>query len=190
MVRCNSQQREWRQDYLYSASSFWYLSFCWQAYIEALYHAEKGEWDYRRLSQDWWEKLLLDVSAMQTIALILSLLLHQLNIALICIYRHLHPRILTCWWNAIQCLSTPVVYHSRVLLYLLHVMVSMAGQRDVAKVNSRLALTFRLSLRLRNTSWCHWRHHHAMFVLIASALLCAWLVRHSSHAKRILRNRL
>ena len=123
-----------KPDYLFSANSFWYLSFCWQAYIEALYHAEKGEWDYRRMTHDWWETLLVDVSTIQTIALILSLLLYNLNIPLICIYRHLQPGISTRWWNAIQCQSTPVVYHSRVLSYLLHVMVSMVWQRDVAKV--------------------------------------------------------
>jgi hypothetical protein len=32
-----------------------------QAYVEALYRAEGGEWDFRRLKHSWWEKLILDV---------------------------------------------------------------------------------------------------------------------------------
>eukprot|EP00596_Hydrurales_sp_CCMP1899_P005362 CAMPEP_0119037736 /NCGR_PEP_ID=MMETSP1177-20130426/6215_1 /TAXON_ID=2985 /ORGANISM="Ochromonas sp, Strain CCMP1899" /LENGTH=422 /DNA_ID=CAMNT_0006999363 /DNA_START=312 /DNA_END=1577 /DNA_ORIENTATION=- len=33
-----------------------------QAYVEALYHAALGRWDYRRITQKWWEDLLFDVS--------------------------------------------------------------------------------------------------------------------------------
>ena len=33
-----------------------------QAYLEVLYHAEMGRWDYQRLTGQWWENLMMDTA--------------------------------------------------------------------------------------------------------------------------------
>jgi hypothetical protein len=43
-----------------------------QAYVEALYHAEFGRWDYRRITQRWWEDLLLDVSVARNSSILME----------------------------------------------------------------------------------------------------------------------
>ena len=41
------------------------------AYAEALYHAD--EWEYRRLTQQWWERLIYEVSEAGTVEPLLRL---------------------------------------------------------------------------------------------------------------------
>ena len=43
-----------------------------QAYIETLYHAEMGCWDYRRITRQWWENLLYDTAIAKDISILME----------------------------------------------------------------------------------------------------------------------
>jgi len=43
-----------------------------QAYVEALYHAHQGRWDFRRLTQAWWEALIFDSSVARNASVLLE----------------------------------------------------------------------------------------------------------------------
>ena len=43
-----------------------------QAYLEVLYHAEMGRWDYQRLTIKWWENLLMDTAITKNISILME----------------------------------------------------------------------------------------------------------------------
>jgi hypothetical protein len=43
-----------------------------QAYVEVLYHAEFGRWDYRRMTQSWWEALIYDTARAKNISVLME----------------------------------------------------------------------------------------------------------------------
>ena len=43
-----------------------------QAYVEALYHAHQGRWDYRRLTERWWTDLVAATAAAGNLTTVLT----------------------------------------------------------------------------------------------------------------------
>jgi hypothetical protein len=43
-----------------------------QVYVEALYYVALGRWDYRRITQKWWEDLLFDVSLAKKFSILME----------------------------------------------------------------------------------------------------------------------
>ena len=58
--------------FTFDSLPFLFFSLLLKAYAEALYHAEKGVWDYRRITQQWWDNLLLDVSISKNIDILME----------------------------------------------------------------------------------------------------------------------